>query len=221
MHSSKLKEKGVKNGIFHITDWMPTLASIAGTTDEQLDEMSLDGINQRSFLLENKESRRNEFVYNIKTAPFKAGYRLGRYKLLWGEHNKGGWYGADLRESNSRNLKIDWENLQKKLVDEWNLVDLDDEDWDLEDEKRTPSTNPNQDFEELSKDQPIILFDIEKDPLETKDISRDNSVVVNEILKKILNASKTMRTGNFNAKSVLGHPFFHGGNFVPGWCNPE
>ena len=52
----------VKDGLFHIVDWAPTLAS-----------MGLDGIDQRRFIMEEEAaSAREHFVYNIKTAPFKV-----------------------------------------------------------------------------------------------------------------------------------------------------
>ena len=71
---------------------MPTLASLAGVPKHQIEELHMDGIDQTDMLLKGKNSRRTEFVYNIKTSPFKAGYRMGDYKLLWGEHPKGDWF---------------------------------------------------------------------------------------------------------------------------------
>ena len=61
--------------MLHITDWMPTLASLAGVSREKLVELGMDGIDQSDMVMEGGQSRRNEFVYNIKTSPFKAGYR--------------------------------------------------------------------------------------------------------------------------------------------------
>ena len=219
VHYPTVIRPGIKNGLFHIIDWTPSIASIAGMKDEDVENMKLDGINQRQFLFEDIESQRHEFVYNLKTAPFKAGYRMGPYKLLWGEHSKGGWYGKSFLKQ--RNLKLNWEKIQKKLITDWNLVDLDEDDWDLDDEKKRPYGNPSEEFEEISRNQPIMLFDIEKDPTETNDISKENQKIVSTMKEKILSASKSMRKGNFETRSVLGHPFFHGGNFMPGWCNPE
>lgn len=220
VHYPSVIKPGIKNGLFHIVDWTPTLASIAGMKATDLENMRLDGINQKGFIFEDSESKRDEFVYNLKTAPFKAGYRMGKYKLLWGEHSKGGWYGESFHKS-QRNLKINWEKIQQKLVTDWNFVNLEEEDWDLDDEKRKPSENPVEDFAEISKDQPIMLFNVEHDPIETNDISKENQEVVKTMIDKILRASKSIRRGNFEPRSVLGHPFFHGGNFMPGWCKPE
>ena len=62
-------------GMIHITDWMPTLASLAGLDEQQLEQLGLDGIDQTSMVMEGAASKRTDFVYNIKTSPFKAGYR--------------------------------------------------------------------------------------------------------------------------------------------------
>ena len=76
LHSPLLdsdSQGSVKDGLFHIVDWTPTIAAMAGVDQEHLDTMGLDGVNQIQFLLEDQESARTEFVYNIKTAPFKVG----------------------------------------------------------------------------------------------------------------------------------------------------
>ena len=221
IHSPLLPNSGtVNNGLLHIVDWTPTLASLSGISEKNIRKYKLDGINQKEMILEDKPSKRNEFIYNIKTSPFKAGYRMGDYKLLWGEQPKGGWYKIE-QEDRARKLKIDWEEIQIKLVKNQNLVDLEENEWDLDDEKNTPLDNPIEIFEELSRDQPVMLFDIKEDPTETKNIAETNPEIVKIIKKKIRDAAKSMRKGNFELKSVLGHPFFNGGNFMPGWCIPE
>ena len=73
LHSPLLSSsQGTLDGLFHIVDWTPTLASIAGVSEEKINQLNLDGKNQRDFFLNNGESVRREFVYNIKTAPFKV-----------------------------------------------------------------------------------------------------------------------------------------------------
>ena len=63
----------VKDGLFHIVDWAPTLASLAGGPPPALASMGLDGVDQRRFIMEEEAaSAREHFVYNIKTAPFKV-----------------------------------------------------------------------------------------------------------------------------------------------------
>ena len=147
----------------------------------------------------------------------QAGYRSGKYKLLWGDHSKDGWY----RRARKLKDKIPWEELQIKLVADQNIFRLEDTDWDLEDDKMSPVENPRDDFEFLSQNQTVRLYDLEADPREVRDLSDQEPQLVQTILDKLRLAAKTMRKGNFEPKSVLGHPFFHGGNFAPGWCKPE
>merc|ERR1712192_389668 len=210
VHSPLLPKtaRGTTNeGLIHITDWMPTLASLAGVPSQKIEELAMDGIDQSGMLLEGKASKRTEFVYNIKTSPFKAGYRMGDYKLLWGEQPKGEWFTPDQDSSRARKLrnKIDWEE----------------NDWDMEDEKGAPVSDPVGSFDKLSRSQPFMLFDVVEDPEERNDIAKENPKIVSVMKHKLKEASRTMRAGNFELKSILGHPFLRGGNFMPGWCIPE
>ena len=107
------------------------------------------------------------------------------------------------------------------MVADQNIFQLEDTDWDLEDDKMSPVENPRDDFEFLSQNQTVRLYDLEADPREVRDLSDQEPQLVQTILDKLRLAAKTMRKGNFEPKSVLGHPFFHGGNFAPGWCKPE
>ena len=107
------------------------------------------------------------------------------------------------------------------MIEDDNIVDLEENDWDLEDDKMSPVDNPTEDFELLSRNQTVQLYDIDQDPRELNDISDKHPEIVQSILEKLRLAAASMRRGNFEVKSVLGHPFFHGGNFAPGWCKPE
>ena len=60
------------DGLFHIVDWTPTLAAIAGVSEDRIKQLNLDGKNQKDFILNQGDSVRQEFVYNIKTSPFKV-----------------------------------------------------------------------------------------------------------------------------------------------------
>ena len=215
--------KNVQPGLIHVTDWMPTLASLAGVPKHQIEKLDMDGIDQTDMLLKGKNSRRTEFVYNIKTSPFKAGYRMSDYKLLWGEHPKGDWFSPqeDSRLARKLRNKIDWEEIQLKLMENENLIDLEENDWDMEDEKGVPLEDPVGSFDKLTRNQPAMLFDVMEDPEEKRDIAKENPKIVSVMKRRLKEASRTMRAGNFELKSILGHPFLRGGNFMPGWCVPE
>ena len=65
------------------------MASLAGIGKKELKELRLDGVEQSDMLFQKDgKSARTEFVYNMKTSPFRAGYRMGDYKLLWGDQPK-------------------------------------------------------------------------------------------------------------------------------------
>ena len=100
-------------------------------------------------------------------------------------------------------------------------VDLEEDDWDLEDEKSSPSLDPAGDFLVLSRGQPVQLYNIAEDPLETEDLAVRQPELVETLKQRLRQAAATMRPGNFELKSALGHPFFRGANFMPGWCIPE
>ena len=147
---------------------------------------------------------------------------MGDYKLLWGEQPKGNWFTLDDgKRGRKLNNKIDWEALQIKLMENQNLIDLEENDWDLEDQKNVPSEDPSANFDKLSRNAPFQLFDLKEDPEERNNIAKENSEIVAIMKGRVREASETMSPGNFEFKSILGHPFMRGGNFMPGWCVPE
>uniref|UniRef100_A0A8W8HST5 Sulfatase N-terminal domain-containing protein n=1 Tax=Magallana gigas TaxID=29159 RepID=A0A8W8HST5_MAGGI len=97
------------SGLIHAVDWMPTVLSAAGGTADS----KLDGIDQWDSLRTARESKRNEFIYNIDDfRPEIGGHaaiRIGDYKLIDGYPGlHQGWYkpdhvGYDLNEDVSTN----------------------------------------------------------------------------------------------------------------------
>ncbi|ELU00682.1 hypothetical protein CAPTEDRAFT_125641 [Capitella teleta] len=64
IYSPLLKKVGYENnGWMHITDWMPTIISLAGGEVPLVE--GIDGINQMSMVLKGAESKRTSMVYNI------------------------------------------------------------------------------------------------------------------------------------------------------------
>ena len=58
LHSPLLPRNGiVNNGLLHITDWAPTIASLAGINDEDIKEFKLDGINQKEMIWKKNPQR--------------------------------------------------------------------------------------------------------------------------------------------------------------------
>jgi arylsulfatase A-like enzyme len=67
------------NGIIHAVDIHPTFAAVAGASTAKC--KPLDGMNTWDTIAEGKASPRTEFVYNIE--PYRAGLRMGDWKLIW------------------------------------------------------------------------------------------------------------------------------------------
>ncbi len=70
---------GVVDGMMHVTDMLPTLASVAGTTAAK--SKPLDGMDMWPTIAEGKPSPRTEVVYNID--PTGGAVRQGDWKLVW------------------------------------------------------------------------------------------------------------------------------------------
>ena len=99
-----------------------------------------------------------------------------------------------------------------------NLIDLEESDWDMEDDRDAPIEDPSGNFDKLSRSQLVVLFDLAEDPEERNNIAESNPEIVAAMKRRVRKASTTMRQGNFEPKSLIGHPFLRGGNFMPGWC---
>jgi arylsulfatase A-like enzyme len=70
---------GVVDGLIHVVDMYPTLASVAGASTSK--SKPLDGLNVWATISEGKPSPRTEIIYNLE--PFRAGIREGDWKLIW------------------------------------------------------------------------------------------------------------------------------------------
>lgn len=70
---------GELDGLYHITDMLPTLAAITGGSTAKC--KPLDGSDVSASLTGKAPSPRSEIVYNIE--PFRAAIREGDWKLVW------------------------------------------------------------------------------------------------------------------------------------------
>ena len=89
--------------LVHISDWMPTFLSWAGTSGSYLEKMSLDGIDQSGALKNNVEVR-NEIMLELFTEKeshdesYSAAFRRGKYKLIEGHLRDPHWYKEPSRD---------------------------------------------------------------------------------------------------------------------------
>ena len=83
----------VSNEFMHITDILPTMASVANIsiTDE-----SIDGINQWETISKKKPTERNEILYQIESVLGFSGLMIDGWKLVNGSENLNfsGWLGG-------------------------------------------------------------------------------------------------------------------------------
>lgn len=77
----------VSQELFHVTDWLPTLAEVAGADTSR--NRPLDGYSMWESISTGSASPRTELIYNInplcdvgQASPPKAGIRIGKWKLL-------------------------------------------------------------------------------------------------------------------------------------------
>ncbi|KAK7489037.1 hypothetical protein BaRGS_00019698, partial [Batillaria attramentaria] len=101
---SVIKAPGIVNnigndwdGIFHETDWYPTLVEAACGTPPS----SVDGVSQYQQIMANQPGPRETMLYNIERVGGYVAVRNNRYKLIRGATNKlQGWYPPVPMEAN-------------------------------------------------------------------------------------------------------------------------
>ena len=105
-----LKRRGVVHkGLFHITDWYPTLLSAATIGNIRID--NVDGIDQLNALQHDYEANRQTMVYNLKILPVSGAIRVGPYKLMFApKFNKDEWYNPDNKTILKQNEKLTFRN---------------------------------------------------------------------------------------------------------------
>lgn len=97
--SPKLTRPGrVSRQMFHITDWLPTLLTIAGGNSSNL---RIDGMDLWQALNEDTASPRRTVLHNIDDINGISSITIGNWKLIQGTTYNGqwdGWYGPSGRE---------------------------------------------------------------------------------------------------------------------------
>ncbi|KII63223.1 Arylsulfatase B [Thelohanellus kitauei] len=84
-YSSSIQAKGkVIDDMIHVTDWLPTLASVAKYDTSKLKDMS--GVNIWPTLTENKQTKRTFMIHTIETPSGEvSALRVHEYKLVVGQ----------------------------------------------------------------------------------------------------------------------------------------
>ena len=207
------KTSYISNHMMHVSDWLPTLYTVAGGNSSILG--NVDGIDQWKSLSTNTKSLRSEILHNIDPlTPVSASLRVGDHKLITGDPGMkwSGWYPPWQAE---KTLDISSNNL--KSYSNVDILTEGENDWQTENQKvhvhcgKKPfnaSTNCNP----VSKP---CLFNIAKDPCEYYNIAEDNQILVKQMLDRLEAYNRTMIAPGNQPEDPKGNPRFHNDTWVP------
>ncbi|KAG8128528.1 hypothetical protein E2320_015365 [Naja naja] len=200
VHSPLIKRKRrTSRALIHITDWYPTLVTLAGGNVSEAD--GLDGYNVWPAISEGKESPRTEILHNIDplynhakygslengfgiwNTAVQASLRVGDWKLLTGDPGYSDW----IPPQTLTNFPGSW----------WNL------------ERLTDGVR-----------QSVWLFNITADPYERYDLSDQHPDVVKALLLRLVHYNQTAIPVRYPAANPRAHPDFNGGAWGP-WATEE
>ncbi|PVD28419.1 hypothetical protein C0Q70_11006 [Pomacea canaliculata] len=138
----------VNNQMIHISDWLPTLAHLAGITPNASLAAKLDGYNQWETISYGTSSPRTEFLINIDIlmplmgerlypdlfdTRVRAGIRFGDYKLITGDIGKNNDYYMPAEMTNSGQQEVKLGNSKGRNYRLFNIIDDPLEQYDLAD----------------------------------------------------------------------------------------
>ncbi|KAM9496737.1 arylsulfatase I [Clarias gariepinus] len=199
VHSPLLRRRRkVSKALVHITDWYPTLVSLAGGNVSQLHK--LDGYDMWETISEGKESPRFEILHNIDplyvlsrhgslrgghgvwNTAVQAAVRMGDWKLLTGEPGYGDWTPPQVLG----NFPGGW--------------------WDLERHAEARKS--------------LWLFNITADPYERYDMAEQRPDVVKRLLARIAFYNRTAVPVRYPAEDPRADPSLNGGAWKP-WAGDK
>ncbi|OCT97139.1 arylsulfatase J [Xenopus laevis] len=195
VHSPILKMKGfICKELVHITDWFPTLVTLAGGEIDE--ETQLDGYDIWETISEGKHSPRLEILHNIdpmytkaRNGSWAAGYgiwntaiqsaiRVNHWKLLTGNPGSGDW--------------IPPQSFSNVGTNRWN------------NERVT-----------LASGKTVWLFNITADPYERIDLSERYPDIVKQLLRRLAQFNKTAVPVRYPPRDPKSNPKLNGGVWGP------
>ena len=194
VHSELLSKPGrVSNDLLHITDWLPTFYKLAGGDPKAV--KNLDGFNVWETVSSAEASPRTEVLLNIDPLLYKnAALRVGKYKVICGE--SGYWSG--------------WFPPPGEGEDFFSPIAT------YEDAVIKCGPKPAGFTKDCSKKHGPCLFDIEKDPCEYTDVSKDYPEILAALLDRLAAYQESMVTPRNNfTDDPLSNPKLHGGSWEP------
>jgi len=184
IHSPMLPGGVINQELLHVTDWLPTLGHLAACGVEPNDQCTgpdmgdIDGVNQWNAIVGAGKSNRTEFLVNIDPKAKNSALRWGPWKLYHGNPGKGDWVPPPRVSEHRYNQQFTH---------------------GLRDRNKFETDQEYVFSEGLYNPDTIMLFDVEADPAETDEVSKDNPDVVNAMLERLVYyESRTIPPRNCN-----------------------
>ncbi len=204
VHSPLLKRKGVvSQALIHISDWYPTLLSLAGYRES--DSSHLDGQDVWGAISSGLPCPRTEILFNIDPVSRKHGevnprllnlngfgiwdtgvraaIRVGDWKLLTGNVGDGDWYPPQTMPGGPQQ----WQGMEKRR------------------DQRGKS---------------VWLFNVTADPYERADLAEARPEVVKVLLTRLAEYNRTAVPPRNPPDDPMADPQLHGGVWTP-WLGQE
>ncbi|KAM3606132.1 uncharacterized protein V6R79_011324 [Siganus canaliculatus] len=203
VHSPLLKKKGVvSRALIHVSDWYPTLLSLAGALQSH---RGLDGHNVWGTISEGLPCPRTEILFNIDPVSRKPGEPYDKALVL----NGFGIWDTAVRAAIRAG---DWKLLTGNVGDgDWippRAVPGGPERWQRLEKRRT----------KLGKS--VWLFNVSSDPYERSDLAETRPEVVKHLLTRLAEYNQTAVTARNPPDDPMADPELHGGVWSP-WLGLE
>ena len=176
VHSPLLPHSFVNRELIHVTDWLPTLVHLASCGPHDLEckaEKTLvegiDGINQWATIIGAEKSGRTEFLVNIDEWEHNsAALRMGPWKLYQGyPGSPGPWIPPPRAEYGNQTM---YHKVISDLIE--NIEKFQDGFCETPDNHEDSPTT-------------VRLFNVDTDPSEIFEVSKDHPDIVDQMLEKI------------------------------------
>ena len=215
------RSKYVSNHMMHVSDWLPTLYTVAGGNASMMG--NIDGLDLWKSLSTHQKSPRTEILHNIDPIPsISAALRIGDYKLLVGDAGMqwSGWYppwqaafGKPEIKLFNRDFYIDVPQEETKgfSYEKSNNLQLS----DINSVKINCGKKP---FNASTNCNPVVkpcLFHIATDPCEYYNIADNNMIIVNQMLDRLQDYNNTMIAPGNKDEDPAGNPKYHNNTWVP------
>lgn len=213
VYSPLLEKSGYKaEQMIHVTDWLPTLVSLASGDNTDL---GLDGVDQSDFILNGGPSKRDEFVINIDDRfPQQLGkeaIRAGDYKLIRGYPGMVDGYGENVMPAHIR-CGSDLGMRRRRHLDH-------------NEEKRGSYAMTAEETKMLndcvaSQADSLRLYNIKTDPTETTNLAETMPEKAAELAAKLDEYTKSLVPAPEDNFVVVpeSNPDYFGGVWSSGWC---